>query len=142
MQWMSTMLSLWTKPANHTQHSSVCGANSTALDCHKDTTEAGDAYRWRYDKLIKDIPRKVQCVDDAVLWDYDIENNFYHIWDYLTLCANNSIVINKEKLQFCRNEILFAGLKITKTSIAPSDCNPRLLNIKKHYRCQIMVCTH
>ena len=46
--------------------------------------------------------------------------HFYHNWDYLTLYAKNCIVINKEKFQFC-HDVLFAGLKITKNGIAPSD---------------------
>ena len=82
---------------------------------------ASDAYTRRYDEIIKNVPRKVKCVDDALLWDTNIENAFYHTWDYLTLCANNGIVINKDKFQFCRDEVLFAGLKLTPTRIKPSD---------------------
>ena len=50
-----------------------------------------------------------------------IENTFYHTWDYLTLCAGNDTVINKAKFQFCHDELLFPGLKISPTGIKPSD---------------------
>ena len=57
---------------------------------------SGDAYTWRYDEHIKDIPRKVKYIDDTCLWDPNFESAFYHTWDYLTLCARNGIVINKK----------------------------------------------
>ena len=82
---------------------------------------ATDAYTRRYDEIIKDIPRKVKIVDDTLLYDHDIEQSFYHTWEYLTLCADNGIVINKDKFQFCMDEVTFAGLKVTKNGIAPSD---------------------
>ena len=37
---------------------------------------AGDAYTHRYDEVIKDIPRKVKCVDDTLLCDSSIEEFF------------------------------------------------------------------
>lgn len=40
---------------------------------------AGDAYTRRYDKIIKDIPCKVKCIDNTLLWDPNIESAFYHI---------------------------------------------------------------
>ena len=38
----------------------------------------GDGYTHRYDEVIKDIPRKVKCVDDTLLYDSSIEESFYH----------------------------------------------------------------
>ena len=70
----------------------------------------GDAYTHRYDNIIKDVPRKVKIVDDTLLFDYNIEDSFYHTWDFLTLCAQNGIVINEKKFKFCRDTIEFAGL--------------------------------
>ena len=82
---------------------------------------SGDAYTRRYDELITDVPRKVKCIDDVLLWDSDIKTSFYRAWDYLTFCANNGIVLSARKFRFCREEIEFAGLRITKTGVAPSD---------------------
>ena len=45
---------------------------------------AGDAYTRRYDEVIKDIPRKVKILDDTLLFDYSIEEAFFHTWDYIT----------------------------------------------------------
>ena len=44
MQWMSTILSPWTKSANPSQRSSVSGADTTDLDYYKDTFQLGCLY--------------------------------------------------------------------------------------------------
>lgn len=91
---------------------------------------SGDAYTRRYDELIKDLPRKVKCVDDVIIWDNDITTAFYRAWDYLAFCANNGIVLSTRKFKFCRYDIDFAGLRITKTGVAPSE---KLLTAIKNF---------
>jgi len=81
---------------------------------------SGDAYTSRHDEVIKDVPRKVKCVDNALLYDTDIETSFFRAWDNLTLCWEKGIVLNSEKIQFCLDDVKFAGLRITSTGIAPS----------------------
>ena len=81
---------------------------------------AGDIYTRQYDEIIKDIPQKVKCVDDTLLYDNSIEQAFYHTWDYLYLCTSNSIIINNQKFKFCKKTVTFAGLNITPSGITPS----------------------
>ena len=81
---------------------------------------AGDAYTRRYDEIIDGVERKVKIVDDTLLYDKSIEQAFYHMWDYLTLCANNGVVVNAKKFKFCQNTVDFAGLTITPTGVTPS----------------------
>ena len=80
-----------------------------------------DAYTRIYDELIKPIPGEAKIVDNILLYDTNIENVFFHVWDYLTLCAKNGIVINDPKFQFRKDNIEFAGLKITPTGVSPTD---------------------
>ena len=82
---------------------------------------AGDAYTRRYDEIVKDVERKVKIVDDSLLWDYSIEDSFNHTWEYLKLGAENGIVFNQEKFQFCCETAEFAGLQINPTGVSPSD---------------------
>ena len=82
---------------------------------------AQDAYTRRYDEIIKDVPNKVKCIDDTLLYSDDIEHAFFAAFDYLTLCAENGITINKSKFQFCQDTVTFAGLKLTPEGICPSD---------------------
>ena len=37
---------------------------------------AGDAYTARYDKIVKNFNQRKQCVDDTLLWDKTLEENF------------------------------------------------------------------
>ena len=64
---------------------------------------ATDAYTRRYDDIIKGVPNKVKCVDDALLYDHGTEAAFNHTWDYLKLCCDKGIVFNKNKFQFCED---------------------------------------
>jgi hypothetical protein len=81
---------------------------------------AGDAYTRRYDEVIKEVERKVKCIDDALLWDHSIEGSYYHTWDFLELCERDGITVNISKFQFCQPTVDFAGLVITSTGIRPS----------------------
>ena len=81
---------------------------------------SGDAYTRRYDEIIKDIPRKVKIVDDALLFDYSIEESFFHTFDYLYHCSCNGIVFNESKFQFCMDTVEFGGLQISSTGVSPS----------------------
>ena len=82
---------------------------------------SGDAYTHRMDNITKDVKRKLKIVDDSLLYDHSIEESFFHTWDYLTLCAENGIVANVKKFQFCEDTVDFAGLTITPTGITPSE---------------------
>ena len=82
---------------------------------------AGDAYTRRYDEIIKDVQRKKKIIDDVLLFDYSIEDAFYHTWDYLVLCVQNGIILNIDKFKFCRDTVEFAGLKLTSNGVEPSD---------------------
>ena len=81
---------------------------------------SGDAYTRRYDEIIKEIPRKVKIVDDALLYDHNIEESFFHTFDYLHHCYMNGIAFNLEKFQFCSDIVEFGGLQIGPEGISPS----------------------
>ena len=61
----------------------------------------GDGYTRRFNEIVMDIQRKVQCVDDSCLWDASIEEAFHHAVDWLDTCASNGIVLNPDKFVFC-----------------------------------------
>ena len=81
---------------------------------------SGDAYTRRYDEVIKDIARKIKLVDDTLLYDTDIKEAFYHTFDFLMRCAQNGIVLSKDKFQFCKDTVQFGGLQIT-SRVSPSE---------------------
>ena len=83
--------------------------------------DSGDKYTSRYDQVIQDVPRKVKCVDDTLLFDSSIHDAFFHTFDYLYKCASRGIVFNASKFKFCRQTVTFAGFTITPSGIKPSE---------------------
>ena len=41
---------------------------------------SGYGYTQSYDKVIKDVPRKLKTVDDTLLYDSNIEDLFFQTW--------------------------------------------------------------
>ena len=81
---------------------------------------AGDMFTSRFDDIIEDVDQKVKIIDDTLLYADRVEDSFWQTWDFLTLCSENGVVVNKEKFQFCQDEVEFAGLDITMDGIKPS----------------------
>ena len=79
----------------------------------------GDAYTSRFDALVAEIERKVQCVDDSCLWDTDIEQAFFHAVEWIHTCAVNGVTLNPKKFEFAKDTIEFAGFEITPDSVRP-----------------------
>ena len=65
------------------------------------------------------INQPIKLVDDALLYDTDIKEAFYHTFDFLTRCAQNGIVLRKDKFQFCKDTVQFGGLQITSSGVSP-----------------------
>ena len=82
---------------------------------------AGDAFNGRVQQILSHIPRLVRIVDDICVYDETIEGAFYHMWDLLSTCAQNGIVLNESKFKFCALEVNFAGLVIGRNSVRPSE---------------------
>ena len=85
----------------------------------------GDAYTHRFYRLIDGAQRKVNVVDDTLQYDDLIEGHFYHLWEFLTILANNGIVANIDKFQFCQETVDFSGLVITPIGVQQS---PKILS--------------
>ena len=82
---------------------------------------SGDAYTRRYDDILKEFPRKKKIVDDVLLYDFSIEESFYHTFDCLCLCTENGVTITPKKFKFSRKEVDFVGFNVGWESYMPSD---------------------
>ena len=80
---------------------------------------SGDTYTRRFDDITAGQPRTVRCVDDTLLWDNDIENSFWYTFDYLKLCHDNGVVLNKDIFQFAQKFVEFVGFEITEEGYKP-----------------------
>ena len=79
---------------------------------------AGDACTARYNEITKDFSQMEKCVDDTLLWDGTLEENFRRTCEYLTHCSARGITFNEKK--FGRMEVEFLGYIITADSVKPS----------------------
>lgn len=82
---------------------------------------ASDAYTRRFDDAIKDISRRFKCVDDVLLYDSNIEEAFWHAYEFLETCAEKGITLQPEKFKFCRKEVEFVGYCLGWDMYKPTD---------------------
>ena len=82
---------------------------------------AGDGYTQRSDIITAEVPRLRKCVDDSLLYDDNIEANFFRVCDYLELCAKNGMIFNSKKFQFGSTTVQYLGFMITPDGIQPTD---------------------
>ena len=81
---------------------------------------AGDAYTRRMDEIVKNVSKKCKVIDDTMLFEETIEATFWKTFDYLKLCADNGITFNREKFEFCKKDVDFAGFTVTEDGIKPN----------------------
>ena len=60
-------------------------------------------------------------MDDSILWDDNIEENFFSVCAFLDKCAKAGCKFNPSKFQFAEEEVTFLGFKITNTGLGPTD---------------------
>jgi len=82
---------------------------------------APDAYTRRYDEAIAGIQRKLKCVDDTLIYDYNVEDAFWHAYQFPEMCAMKGITLKPEKFKFCRRELDFVGFHVGWDSYKPTD---------------------
>ena len=82
---------------------------------------SGDVYTRRFNDIINHVPNKIKIVDDTLLYTNSIEESFHSTWDFLTLLADEGIVANAEKFQFCQDIVDFTGLTAIQNFPTPND---------------------
>ena len=82
---------------------------------------AGDGYTHRSDIVTQGIDNIDKCVDDAILYDDDIAQNFFEVCSYLTRCSSAGMVFNPSKFQFAEEEVDYLGFRITTSGIKPRE---------------------
>ena len=58
-------------------------------------------------------------MDDSLLWDENIEEAFWHTFEYVKTCADGGINSNEDKFQFAQEVAEFAGFEITMDGYRP-----------------------
>ena len=74
---------------------------------------AGDAYTQRKAELMANITDQATCVDDTIMYDDSIEENFFKVCNFLYIGASGGCTFNPKKFQFGQTEVNFLGFLIT-----------------------------
>ncbi|XP_045111712.1 uncharacterized protein LOC123504872 [Portunus trituberculatus] len=82
---------------------------------------AGDAYTKRFDDAIIDLPRKYKCIDDTLLYDTGVEEAFWHVYEFLEVCAKAGMTLKPEKFRFCQREVDFVGYHLDWDTYRPTE---------------------
>ena len=80
---------------------------------------AGDGYSQRLADIIGDFPDYKRCIDDTLIWDKDIRDNFFRVCKFLDRCSAGGCVFNPDKFQFGSQEVDFLGFRVTNTGTKP-----------------------
>ena len=59
------------------------------------------------------------CVDDTVIYDDSIEQNFYRVCEFLEIASRGGCTFNPKKFQFGSSEVNFLGFRVTENGIKP-----------------------
>ena len=84
---------------------------------------SGDGFNERVHNIFMGFKNRVACVDDAAVWTKgeDPNEHFLKVAEYLNVCAGNGIVLNPNKFQICKDEVVFAGFRVGKENIKPCE---------------------
>ena len=88
--------------------------------CPQGVLSAGDAYTDRMDRLLADFERTKRCIDDNLLYDTTIEEQFFRSCQFLDRCGSNGVILNPAKFQFAQLEVDFLGFTVTGTGARPT----------------------
>ena len=61
------------------------------------------------------------CVDDSLIYDDSIEENFYRVCAFLDQGARGGCTFNPKKFQFGEMDLNFLGFRISETGITPTE---------------------
>ena len=81
---------------------------------------AGDGYTHRKAEIMGDFRDVKNCVDDSLIFDDNIEQNFFRVCSFLEQGAMGGCTFNPDKFQFGEREVNFLGFRITDTGIKPT----------------------
>ena len=87
--------------------------------CPQGLISAGDGYTQRRSDMLEGFQDQETVVDDSIIYDDNIEQNFYRVCEFLEISAKGGCTFNPKKFQFGCREVNFLGFLITDEGIKP-----------------------
>ena len=88
---------------------------------------SGDGYTRRTDDILASCPNTPdkqdyeKIIDDIIIWNDSLEECFFRVCNILSHCNKSGMVFSKDKFEFAKQEVEFAGITIGKDGIKPTD---------------------
>ena len=76
---------------------------------------SGDGFTHRDQLTSQAIKNKVTLVDDNMVWDATVEENFVSVCKLLDIYGKAGLVMNSDKFQFGKETVNFAGMELRRT---------------------------
>ena len=64
-----------------------------------------DGYTACFDEIKDDVKNSRGFVDDTILYEKSVEENFRKTISFLTLVGSHGIILNRERFHFCLKEV-------------------------------------
>ena len=77
----------------------------------------GDEYCRRGDDALQDLDNYSKVVDDILVYDESLEDNYKHVKQVLERCRENKITLNAKKFRFAESNVIFAGYNVDSTGV-------------------------
>jgi hypothetical protein len=81
---------------------------------------SGDGFSQCDSVTSKDIKNKVTLVDDNLVWDTTLADNFKSVCKLLEIYGKEGLVMNSDKFQFGQDTVEFAGMQVTENGVRPA----------------------
>ena len=87
----------------------------------------GTQYTRRTDDILASCPDTPdrqdyeKIIDDIIVWKDNIEESFFRVCNILSHGNKSGMVFSKDKFEFAKEEVEFAGITIGKDGIKPTD---------------------
>ena len=62
-----------------------------------------------------------RCVDNTILYDSNLKDNFNRVCQYITKCSRPGITFNEEKFCFGQEQLEYLGYHLGKDSVEPTE---------------------
>ena len=88
---------------------------------------SGDAYNYKTDEILVDVPNHLKIVDDSLIYNNSFEEIYKAMIDFIQKCGNNGMVLNPEKFKFAITETDFAGFRVCNGKVKPMESHVKAI---------------
>ena len=90
---------------------------------------SGDGFTHRDSIASQEIKNKVTLVDDNLVWDNTLEDNFKSVCRLLEIYGKAGLVMSSDNFQFGQDVVKFAGMQVTQNGVRSAAVDENIKNL-------------